>query len=286
MFNKDFFKRLFKNVFVGLALVIIVLIAIKPLLFKNDVKLGFETLKDLNTSSQVVPLLSPDIKKPTMANAYKIQKLLVDNSDKKIYGFKAALTSAGAQKKFGLNSPLTGVLFADANLNKGAKIKASDFSDLKIETEIAFVANQEISSKIDEKDIKAYIKAVAPAIELPSLIFDDMKNMQGFDLVAANSGSNKFIIGQEMPLGDFDINSVQVEMFLNQESIYNASATEVMQDQLKALTWIINELVEQGWVIQKDSVFLTGALGKVLPAKAGVYKAVWSDLGSIEFEVE
>lgn len=282
MLNKSFIR----NILIVLVLAVVLIFVIKSISSKDSTQTAFEVLKGVETATQLTPLISTEVKDLTMADAYKIQKLLVENSGKEVYGFKAALTSTGAQKKFGLSSPLSGVLLETGALSKNAKIKAADFVDLKIETELAFVVGKDIDNKITQADLENYIDAVAPVIELPSLRFDNMQIMQPIDLAAANSGSNKFILGDTAPYKDLDINSIQVDMFLNGEKIYTASATEVMQDQRKALLWLINSLVEQGWNVKKDALILTGALGKVLPAKAGIYTGKWSNLGAIEFEIE
>lgn len=282
MLNKNFVR----NFLITLLLALGLIFTIKTISSKDTTQTAVKTLKDVETAIQLTPLISPQVKDLTIADAYKIQKLLAESSGKKVYGFKAALTSTGAQKKFGLSSPLSGILFENGILTNNAKIKATDFIDLKIETELAFIVSKDISSKITQADLENYIGKVAPAIELPSLRFDNMKAMKAIDLAAANSGSNKFILGDAQPYKDLDINSIQVNMLLNGEKIYKASATEVMQDQAKAIVWLINSLVEQGWNVKKDAVILTGALGKVLPAKAGVYTADWSELGTIEFTIE
>lgn len=279
-------RNLSRNLLILLILALVAFFALKNLTGDGGTKATVAALQNLDTATQISPLVAQNVKNPNLEQAYKIQKLLVGKSNKEVYGFKAALTAKGAQKKFGLSSPLTGVLFKDGALTTGAKIKARDFIDLKIETELAFFVSKDINSKITSANLADHIGFVAAAIELPSLKFDNMQKMQAFDLAAANSGSNKFIVGEKLPFTSVDINSIQVDMFVDGEKSYQGSATEVMQDQTKALVWIINSLIEQGWKLEKDALILTGALGKVLPAKVGNYQAKWSKFAPIEFEIE
>ncbi len=61
-----------------------------------------------------IPVLTINSPNLNIETAYKIQKCYVKSRLKndKIAGFKADLTSKGTQEKFGVDSPVSGVLFS------------------------------------------------------------------------------------------------------------------------------------------------------------------------------
>jgi hypothetical protein len=49
---------------------------------------------------------------------------------------------------------------------------------------------------------------------------------------------------------------------------------------------LINDRIEQGWVIYPDQWLLTGALGQMLPLEKGRYYVSFGDLGELSLLIE
>lgn len=253
---------------------------------------GISELVDALIAAQIGKQSTPVLSKMDLnldnKTAYEVQKTYVKKrlANDTVAGFKGALTSLGAQKKFGLNSPVTGVLFTSGKLEGSPIIERTAFRGLMIETEIGFIIGKPITKPIKSMDeLKKKISAILPAIELPELGFADMQSLNGVDVIAANVGSVKFIQGlqQSYPA---DINQISVTLYHNGQVVNQGKGNEVMGDQWKTVLWLVNRAVEQGYKVEPGQIIMTGSLGPMIPGKPGSYVADYGDFGKISFIVK
>jgi 2-keto-4-pentenoate hydratase len=238
---------------------------------------------------QPTPLVSesePDLDPKT---AYEVQKVYVQwrLAEDWVAGFKAGLTTENAQKMFGVNFPLTGILYDSGKLEGSPVVDRTALRALLIETEIGFLIGQSINQQLRSvQELEQKVSGVMPAIELPGSGFADMKVVKGVDLIAANVGAAKFIVGTSRSHQGVNLNEVNVTLFYNGQALYQGKGVEAMGDQWKAALWIVNSVLEQGYNVEPGHILITGALGKVVPGKPGDYVADYGDFGKISFEVK
>ena len=206
-------------------------------------------------------------------------------------GFKAGLTSSAAQQRFGLREPIAGVLWPDSarvvEREEPVVVRLRDFRKPMLEVELAFRVNTLIPEPLASvAEAQNVISEVMPALELPDLGFDSEVGLSGEAVVAANAGARYFVLGEAMPVEQIDVNAVRATLSHNGHRRQRAEATQVMGNQWRALYWLINTMVEQGWVIQPGQVLLTGAMAEMLPLEEGLYQARFSELGDIYLQVE
>ena len=202
-----------------------------------------------------------------------------------IAGFKAGFCSEAAQKSFGLNAPAAGVLFASGKKMGFPLIERSAFKNLLVETEIGFLMGKSIAQPLkDISELYGNIQAVMPVMELPDAGFAE--KARGVDIIAANVASAKFIAGKEREFKGLDLNNIFVTLSLEGQEVNKGKGADAMGDQWKALLWLINTMVEQGWKIEPGQILITGALPKAVPGKPGKYVADFGKLGKISFEVK
>lgn len=226
----------------------------------------------------------------TLEKAYGVQKDVVKGLVAKgdaVNGFKGGLTTEAAQKRFGVNEPLMGQLLKSGELAPGAVVNSKDFVRLFVETEIGYVLGQKISQPVkDVESLKKMVKEVFPAIELPDMRFADMKTVTGPDIVVDAVGSAKYIVGKKIPADKADVNKVEVTLTLDGNVVNQGKAADCLGDQWKALLWLVNTAVAKGWTLEPGQVFITGAMGAMIPGKPGKYEAKWGPLGSISWTVQ
>ncbi|MFH1117036.1 MAG: 4-oxalocrotonate decarboxylase [Pseudomonadota bacterium] len=238
------------------------------------------------------PLPNPSVSMPGLTEdaAYVIQVKLVEAMDKKgkkVGGYKAGLTSEGARKRFKATGALLGPMFKEGGLESGAVINSKDFVKLFLETEIGYSTKEKITEPVkDVESLKALIKTVHPVIELPDIRFADMKKLTVADIVADGVGSSKYLVGKGVPAGKVDVNNIKVMLSLDGKTVNEGKGSDASDDQWKALLWLINGVVKQGWSIAPDQILFTGALGQMIPGKPGKYEATYGDLGSVSFTVQ
>ena len=85
--------------------------------------------------NQFIPFVSSSHPNLSVEQAYIVQRHYVEKRfvGEKPAGFKAGLTSLVAQKKFGVNQAVTGVLFASCDLSATKLIKLSQFKRVMLE---------------------------------------------------------------------------------------------------------------------------------------------------------
>jgi len=137
----------------------------------------------------------------------------------------------------------------------------------------------------DNAAIRAAVARIVPAIEIPNLGFEDMAALQGPDIVAANAAMHRFFVGPGSRAADVDPNAVTVSLTKDEDVVNTGRGTDSMGNQWSALRWLVNTVVEQGWTIEPGHVLITGAMGRMIPAAPGQYRADFGELGVIEFEV-
>ena len=246
-------------------------------------------LFDAYAQKQPIPVLSATMPNLDVNAAYEIQKAYLQKrlENDKIGGFKAGLTTPAAQERFGVTSPVTGILFASGKLADGASVDSAAFRGLMLETEIGFVLGEAITQPVkDVAELQQKVRGVFPAIELPEMGFADMKQLKGVDIIAADVAAVQFIVGAEQALAGQDVNAVTVNLTLNDETVNTGTGSEALGDQWQAALWLVNSIIAQGWTIESGQVLMTGALGKMVPGKPGKYVANYGNFGTITFEVK
>ncbi|MCP4152481.1 MAG: 4-oxalocrotonate decarboxylase [bacterium] len=274
---------------VNLYILIIISLLVVPEL-RGDETQWIDQLTGPFISKQCLPVLSPGYPGANENTAYRVQKALVEkalakNKPPKPAGFKAGLTSKGAQKRFGVDKPVTGVLITPGITTAKPLIKTT--KGLMLETEIGFIIAKPITGPItNAAELRGYISAVLPVIEMPVLCFNEPGKMTGLDIIAGNVAAAKYIKGAEKNLKTAHINDVSVTLHCDGKEINSGKGSEAMGDQWKAVLWLINTVVSQGWSLEPGQLIITGALGKMIPAKPGNYTANYGIFGKIHFTIE
>lgn len=270
-------------------IILLILCLSAPPIVYADVAEWADMLVNAHNRGEKIPLVSVQHPGLDVETAYDIQKAFVRKQleNDRIAGFKAGLTSEAGQKKFGVTSPLAGVLFESGRKRDHSAIPQSEFKKLMIETEIGFVIGEKITKQIkDEAELRKHIRGVTPVIELPDLGFADMKQLKGADIIAANVAAAQFIAGEGKPFADNNLNAVTVTLSLDGQEISKGKGSDAMGDQWKAAVWLINRIVAQGYQITPGNVVITGVLGKMLPGKPGKYEADYGDFGKLSFVIK
>lgn len=243
-------------------------------------------------ADEPLPLVEVAAGDKTEANAYKVQALLVEallteNKDS-VVGYKAGVTAAAQMQRFGAPGPASAPLFKSGLVeiaDPATPVRIKPFKGIMLETEFAFKTAKPIDAPVkDEAELKPLFASVHPTIEVPQVFFADMSRVGFFDLTAAAIGSKSFVVGSAQPL-DADLDAMKVTLTCNGTVVNEGTGNEALGGQWKALLWLVNNVLNQGGKIEAGQYFLTGALGKMIPAAPGDYKAEYP-FGTVLFTVE
>ena len=156
-----------------------------------------------------------------------------------------------------------------------------------LEAELGFITKESIRHPVSSVDeLQKLFSHTLPVIELPDLGFADLKKLRATDIVAANVAARQYIIGSKVLLTDFNPNNIEVSVYHDGQRVITGQARDAMGDQWQALLWLVNKTLSQGYEIHKGAIFITGALGKMMPGTAGNYQAGFGALGAITFSVQ
>jgi len=242
-----------------------------------------------------LPHISKEVAEVTMTQSLVAQYLYVQKRlgfGDEIAGYKAGLTSQAGQKKFNVNGAISGVLFVQGNMRHTDELKLSEYRKLMLEMEIGFILAEDIDRPINEIEIlKEKVVSIMPVIEMPNLAFLDLKNITGQDIIASNAISNRYLLGEPVSLPlSFSLNTLNVSLehtLDDQIKVVNqGKGNDALNDQWKALLWLVNERLESGYHLRKGQFLITGALGKMIPANVGSYQANFEQLGMISFKIK
>ena len=247
-----------------------------------------DSLIEAHKNREPLPLVSLDEPGLTLPEAYEIQRRFVEGiqGESAVTGYKAGLTTEASRVRFGLEDPVSGILLRPMDYTGRSIVRLGDHRRMMIETEIAFIVGKPIRRPVAKlKRLKKRISAIAPAVELPDIGFEDPQKLSAVDLIAANVSAAGFIVGPRMPHREVDPGEVRVQLVKNGALVNSGIGEEAMGDPWKAAFWLTNHILSEGRTLEPGMVLLTGALGRLVRAEEGEYTARFSELGEIRLQV-
>ena len=217
------------------------------------------------------------------AAAYLFQSCNIVKKNKKIVGYKAGITSEISQARFNTKLPVFGVLSEGQQLKSNVIVKGENNL---IETEMAFRIKTSINSlDFEKKSISELLDGVAPAIEIPNLKLDKNTNVNVSNIIAANVGSYKYILGKFVSIKDFEMNKKKVTLYKDDKIIDEQWSNAPLGDQKAAIKWVITKALLEGYDLKKGDLILSGAITMPMPLSTGIYEAKFEDMETVRLEV-
>ena len=201
----------------------------------------------------------------------------------KIVGMKMGLTSWAKMKQMGVEMPCYGFLADYFSLPDGAQVPFDKLIHPKVEAEIAFVTNKELSGKnLTVEEVLAATELVVPAVEIIDSRYKDFK----FDLTsvqADNSSSTRFVVGSHAAKPeDFDWSTIGVVMQKNGEIIELGAGAAVLDHPAASVAMLATMLAERDEVIPAGTFIMTGGItAAVLVEKGDSIVVRYQGLGTV-----
>ena len=188
----------------------------------------------------------------------------------KIVGMKMGLTSWAKMKQMGVEMPCYGFLADYFSLPDGAEVPFDELIHPKVEAEIAFVTNKELSGKnLTVEEVLAATELVVPAVEIIDSRYKDFK----FDLTsvqADNSSSTRFVVGSHAAKPeDFDWSTLGVVMQKNGEIIELGAGAAVLDHPAASVAMLATMLAERNEVIPAGTFIMTGGITAAVLVERG-----------------
>ena len=191
-------------------------------------------------------------------------------------GYKAAFTSAAAQKQFGVDGPRWGTMF-DRNMVDIIAVLPANFGARPL-LEADMIVEVKDPALADAKtplEALACIESMVPFIELPDLMLQDPVN--GNALVAINAAFRGGVTGAELPL---TANQATVDALANMtvvltdlktgQELGRTAGKSLMGHPLNAAIWLAQALKKDGITLKKGDVLSLGSFMPALPVQSGM----------------
>ncbi|GAA4018060.1 2-oxopent-4-enoate hydratase [Actimicrobium antarcticum] len=233
---------------------------------------GDELFHAYKTATTVSPLTDrmPDM---TIEDAYRIQLHMVGRrleQGERIVGKKIGVTSQAVMNMLGVGQPDFGYMLDGMIHCDGAAIDISTLIQPKAEGEIAFILKRDLLGPgISAADVLSATEGVIACFEIVDSRIKDWK-IKIQDTVADNASCGVFVLGDRMvdPRG-LDLRTCGMVLEKNGEVVVTGAGAATMNSPVNAMVWLANTLGRLGIPLKAGEVILSGALGAMVPVKAG-----------------
>lgn len=219
----------------------------------------------------------------TVADGYRAQERLVEllREDRgEPVGYKVGFTNERVRADLGVDEPSYGRVLADTVRPSPATVDAADFVGVRVEPEIAFRLDDDLSPGAGREEARDALAAVVPAVELV-----DSRTGWAFDAtlaVADNSLDAGLVVGDDADPGALNTGEEEVTLRVDGEAVDSGTGADVLGDPLAALRWLTGAV--DG--LPAGTVVSTGSLTKPRPVASGDrVTAAFSSLDDVELRL-
>ncbi|MBT2505895.1 fumarylacetoacetate hydrolase family protein [Streptomyces sp. ISL-98] len=225
-------------------------------------------LSDAARTRVPVPLLSERFPDLTLSDAYRIQRINMErrvSAGGRVIGHKIGLTSAAMQEQMGIHEPDSGFVFDSMASPSGFPLRAADFMNPRIETEIAFRIGHDLAATADLEEVRSAVAGVFLAFEILDTCFPGW-NMTLVDSIADNAACARVILGNQLPFAPgWDLATEKITANINGEISATGEGRDILGNPLNALTWLTRRLADQGTVLRAGDIVLAGSVHASVP---------------------
>lgn len=204
----------------------------------------------------------------TVEDAYQVQSLWRNRCEAEgriLAGHKIGLTSKAMQSATGITEPDYGIIFEDMILENGCSIPWSRYTHPRIEAELAFVLEKDVTGPnatlLDIIDATAY---VVPALE----ILDSHIELEGrtiVDTISDNAAMGAMVLGGNPTRPrDIDLRWIAAILYQNQTVVETGVAAGVLNHPAAGVQWLANKIAAHGDHLSAGEIILAGSFTRPL----------------------
>lgn len=258
-------------------------------LAQADIEKLAEHLEKAELEAYEVTKITDDYPDMTMSEATDIQweiRRRKEERGHKIVGMKMGLTSWAKMKQMGVEKPCYGFLADYFSLADGAEVRIDELIHPKVEAEVAFVTNRDLSGpKVTVDEVLSATELVVPAIEIIDSRYKDFK----FDLVsvqADNSSSTRYVVGSRAAKPeDYDWSTIGVVMQKNGKVVELGAGASVLDHPAASVAMLASMLHERNEIIPAGTFVMTGGITAAVLVERGDSIIVrYQDLGAVSLK--
>ncbi|MCB1621582.1 MAG: 2-oxo-hepta-3-ene-1,7-dioic acid hydratase [Thiothrix sp.] len=227
-----------------------------------------------------------------MEDAYAVQAAwmaLKETQGDHVIGYKIGLTSRVMQRTMKIDTPDYGVLMASMRFEDGGEIRVADFTDPRIEVELAFVLKKRLAGvNVSLMDVLNATDYVIPALELIAARSHRVHPQTAYvrtvmDTISDNAANAGIIMGGRPIRPDaMDLRWCGAILYRNGVIEETGLAAAVLNHPANGICWIARRFAPHGVALEPGQVLLAGSFTAPIPVKAGdTIHADYGPLGNV-----
>ena len=206
--------------------------------------------------------LPDELRPASLAEAYAAQEVyhrLAEPVYGGVAGAKIATTTKVMQQLMGISHPCAGAIFARTIHASPARLRAADFVNLRIESEIALKLGADMPASGAPWTTETVAPAVAGAMAAFELIEDrhaDYAKSEATSLIVENCWNGGVVVGAPKAMPMASLVGIAGRLAINGAAVGEGRA----EDPFATLAWLANALAERGRDLAAGMVVITGSL--------------------------
>jgi 2-oxo-hept-3-ene-1,7-dioate hydratase len=222
-----------------------------------------DELGEAHRTRTVIPRITTRFPDATVEDSYAIQGVWRDRalaSGRRLVGRKIGLTSKVMQAATGITEPDYGVILDDTVWENGSVIPFDDFSNVRIEVELAFLLEAPLTGPhCTVFDVLAATRYVVPALE----ILNSHIELQGrtiVDTIADNAAYGGIVVGgNPTRVEDVDLRWVSALLYRNETIEESGVAAAVLNHPAAGVAWLADKLHQHNGRLEAGELVLAGS---------------------------
>ena len=254
-----------------------------------------EQLHRAESQRKQIDALSMSQPEMDLQDAYRIQSAWVERKiaeGRRVIGKKIGLTSRAMQQAMNINEPDFGILLDDMVIANGGTIAAGDYTDPRLEVELAFQLKQDLHGSLQVADVLAATDYVVPALELIAARSHRKHPQTGYvrnvkDTIADNAANAGIICGDtHIDPKHTDLPWVSAVMYYNGEPEVTGVAAGVLGHPAKGICWLAERLAMHGLSLKAGEIVLAGSFTAPVACRPGdEFRVDFGAFGQIEVHI-
>jgi 2-keto-4-pentenoate hydratase len=217
-------------------------------------------------------------KEMTMEQAERIRDGLVAElaaSQGRVVGYKAGLTNPAVQKRFGVSSPVRGVLLEKMLLEDGAEVPAKFGAIPFFEADIAVVVKDEgINQAKTPAEVIKHVASIRPFIELPDLVTAKEQPLTGAIITSFNVGARLGVLGKPIAATPDMVDALgKMTVVMRDQTgkeLGKAPGAAILGHPLNAVLWLAQDVARGGGKLRAGDILSLGSFSAPTPPKPGM----------------
>lgn len=232
-----------------------------------------DELAEAEKNRSTVELLTARHPEMTIEDSYAVQnewRRRGIEAGRRPVGRKIGLTSKAMQAATGITEPDYGAIFADMVYQNGSVIEHRQFSNVRIEVELAFVLGKDLAGpEVSVFDVMDATDYVIPALEILSSRIE-MQGRTIVDTISDNAAMGAMVYGgNPTKPQDIDLRWVSALLYRNETIEESGVAAAVLNHPANGVVWLANKLSQHGDSLSAGEIILAGSFTRPMWVQPG-----------------